>query len=147
MAPRSLTAISLGLLLYLLVGSSLAASANRYPQEALKCFSTQAAKGETICPIDRSNYCVKEESTVSRSDCGSVDPHRFDVWDRRLGKCVYRKCAASCLNDTVATFGDAEQYERSIYCCAKNKCNGSVAVTGSTLAITLSVGVLAYLLR
>ena len=147
MTPRSLTVISLGLLLFLIVRST-AATANKYPQEALTCFSTEAAKGETICPIDRSNYCIKEESTVSRSECGSVDPHRFDVWDRRLGKCVYRKCAASCLNDTATTFGDAEQYSRSVYCCASNKCNGSVGHrAGSTLVITLSMGVLGYLLR
>lgn len=147
MGSRSLTAISLGLFLLCLTdGSSLAATDKKYPQEALKCFSTEAAKGETICPVDRSSYCIKEESTVSRADCGSVDPHRFDVWDKRLGRCVYRKCAASCLNDTVTTFGD-QQYERSVYCCASNKCNGAVGLVESTLVISLSMGVLAYLLR
>jgi len=146
MARRTLTATSLGLLLCLLVGSSAAATANTYPKEALKCYSTQAARGETICPVDRSSYCIKEESTVSRSECGSVDPHRFDVWDKRLGKCVYRKCAAACRNDTVTTFGD-QQYERSIYCCDSTKCNGAVGQAESTLGIALSMGVLAYLLR
>ena len=141
MARRTLTAISLGLLLCLLVGSSAAATANTYPKEALKCYSKQAARGETICPVDRSSYCIKEESTVSRSECGSVD-----VWDKRLGKCVYRKCAAACRNDTVTTFGD-QQYERSIYCCDSTKCNGAVGQAESTRVIALSMGVLAYLLR
>ena len=63
-------------------------------------------------------------------------------------RCVYRKCAASCLNDTLTTFGDAQQYSRTTYCCTSNRCNGAMeTVSQSTLAITLSMGVLAYLMR
>ena len=140
----------LGLLL-LLAATSLPgarATEQQYPQEALKCYSSSATDGETICPVDRNNFCIKEESTTSRGECGTVDPYRFDVWDRRLGKCVYRKCAAGCLNDTVITFGDAQQYSRETYCCTSDKCNGAMdPLSRSALAITFSVGVLAYLLR
>ena len=145
---------SLGLLLLLqlaTVSSARAAAATieKYPQEALKCYSSSAADGETIiCPVGRNNYCIKEESTTSRGECGTVDPYQFDIWDRRLGRCVYRKCAASCLNDTLTTFGDAQQYSRTTYCCTSNRCNGAMeTVSQSTLAITLSMGVLAYLMR
>mmetsp|Transcript_10050 Transcript_10050/g.28162 ORF Transcript_10050/g.28162 Transcript_10050/m.28162 type:complete len:151 (+) Transcript_10050:111-563(+) len=150
MRPLSLASVlSFGLLLCLLVGSSKAAATNKYPRDALNCYFSQAANGETICPIDRNNYCIKEETTVSRGECGSVDPYQFDVWDRKLGKCVYRKCAASCLNDTVTTFGDAQQYGRSIYCCSSNRCNGAIGPNAgsSTLSVALSMGVLAYFLR
>jgi hypothetical protein len=149
-AMRSLiVGFSLGLLLLPLLGCATQARATeRYPQEALKCHSSTSADGEIICPIDRNNYCIKEESTTSRGDCGTVYPYRFDVWDRRLGKCVYRKCAAACLTDAVTTFGDAQQYSRTTYCCTSNRCNGATDhAARSALAITLSVGVLAYLLR
>ena len=143
---------SLGLLLLLQIAtvSSARAASKNYPQEALKCYSSSAAHGDTICPVDRNNYCIKEESTTSRGECGTVDPYRLDVWDRRLGKCVYRKCAASCRNDTpVTTFGDAQQYSRTTYCCTSNRCNGAMDTVSqqSALAITLSMGVLAYLMR
>ena len=141
-----------GLLLLLLMAAvspaRAAAATEKYPQEALRCYSSSAANGETICPVDRNSYCIKEESTTSRGECGTVDPYRFDIWDRRLGRCIYRKCAASCLNDTVAMFGDAQQYSRTTYCCSSNRCNGAMdTVSQSTLAITLSMGVLAYLMR
>jgi len=120
--------------------------------QALKCYSSSAASGEAICPADRSAFCIKEESTTSRGECGSVDPHRFDVWDKRLGKCAYRKCAGSCPgNGTVTTFGDARQYERSTYCCASDRCNGGSALGpggGTTALVTaLSTAVLAFLFR
>ena len=143
---------SLGLLLLLQLATvssaRAAATKKKYPQEALKCYSSSAANGETICPVGRNSYCIKEESTTSRGECGTVDPYRFDIWDLRLGRCVYRKCAASCLNDTATTFGDAQQYSRTTYCCTSNRCNGAMeTVSQSTLAITLSMGVLAYLMR
>ena len=145
---------SLGLLLLLQLANvsparaAAAAATEKYPQEALKCYSSSAADGETLCPVDRNNYCIKEESTTSRGECGTVDPYRLDVWDRRLGKCLYRKCSAACRNDTVTTFGDADQYSRTTYCCTSNRCNGAMdTLSQSALTITLSMGVLAYLMR
>lgn len=119
--------------------------AKQYPQTALKCHATAAARGETICPEDRNNYCIKAESTIPRGKCGTVGDYRFDEWDRKLGRCVYRTCAASCLNGTTK-FGDSAEteYERMTYCCSSNKCNAAIK-QGSGIYALLSVAAVAYL--
>jgi len=119
--------------------------ATQYPQTALTCHATAAARGETICPEDRNNYCIKAESTIPRGKCGTVGDYRFDEWDRKLGRCVYRTCAASCLNETTK-FGESEEteYERITYCCSSNKCNAATEL-GSGIYALLSAAAGAYL--
>ena len=121
------------LLLTILLILSGQVNGKRYPQDALKCHATAAATGETICPEHSNSFCIKEDSTTSRGECGTIQEHKFDKWDRRLGRCVYRKCSDTCNNGT-RSFGDANQYDRSTYCCSSNMCNAA-ALPGATMLI------------
>ena len=98
----------------------------RYPQDALQCYATLAAppKHKIICPEDRNNYCIKEFTTSSsRRECGTSPEYPDDVWDRRSGECVYRKCAASCPNSTITFDGRDGIVERRSECCTSHFCN------------------------
>lgn len=124
-------------------------SSERYPQEALQCYSTSALQsqkdGAIICPIGTS-VCIKEVvNATTRKDCGTVEGspyYKRDTWDRSLAQCVYRKCASRCPSieeDMARRFGGEENdgttslallglvstpiFNRTSYCCDTNLCN------------------------
>lgn len=110
----------------------------KYPQDALQCYSSSALKtqtdGELICPLD-ARVCVKEEINATRKDCGNVEGslfYRRDIWDRKLAKCVYRKCSSRCPSQEEQekrVFIRVEEklgdnfWNRTSYCCDSNLCN------------------------
>lgn len=101
----------------------------------LQCYANSALEsndGTIICHAG-SQYCVKEVTNATRrSDCG-LGKHSADVWDRKLGKCVYRKCSHECpsfdedrvrdFNVTDDAFGSVRAFNRTSFCCNTNLCN------------------------
>ena len=102
----------------------------------LQCYANsalEANKGKTICHPD-AKFCIQEITNATRrSDCG-LGKHSTDVWDRKLGKCLYRKCSNKCpsyeddrlrdFNVTDDAFGlSVRTFSRKTYCCNTNLCN------------------------
>eukprot|EP00984_Skeletonema_dohrnii_P004226 scaffold1493_cov104-Skeletonema_dohrnii-CCMP3373.AAC.2 len=103
--------------------------------EFLQCYANSALEsqkdGKIICPLG-SNYCIKETTSATRrADCG-LGKHSTDVWDRKLGQCVYRKCGVKCpsfeedqLRDFV-TDDQTRTFNRTSFCCNDtNLCNAA----------------------
>ncbi|KAL9191396.1 hypothetical protein ACHAXT_001102 [Thalassiosira profunda] len=131
-------------------------------EEILQCYASSALEsqpdGKIICPVGTS-FCIKEVvNATSRSDCGTVEGTYYgrDVWDRKLGQCVYRKCSSTCPTveqDRTRTFGGDEEdfllgklptpvFNRTSYCCDTNLCNGADGRGLSALVVVLTAGVL-----
>ncbi len=106
--------------------------------EFLQCYANSALKaqknGKIVCH-DGSHYCIKEViNATRRSECG-LGKHSNDVWDRKLGQCVYRKCSQTCpsfaedqlrdFNATDDAFGSSVlTFNRTSFCCNDtNLCN------------------------
>lgn len=150
-----------------LANMSAAADEERYPQEALQCYSSAALQsqkdGKIICPPG-TEVCIKEVvNATSRADCGSIEGIHYgrDVWDIKLAQCVYRKCGNTCPSsdaDRARSFGgdDGQQqgdvasskllgklptpvFNRTSYCCDTNLCNGAVSFGIGTLLVTCIV--------
>ena len=83
---------------------------------------------------------------MSRKNCGATVLHPFDVWDVKSRSCVYRKCGASCFNETIEVQGtDGEYYNRSTSCCNTKLCNSSA--NSVVLVITfIQIGLVVALL-
>mmetsp|Transcript_28663 Transcript_28663/g.42197 ORF Transcript_28663/g.42197 Transcript_28663/m.42197 type:complete len:162 (-) Transcript_28663:1191-1676(-) len=122
-------------------------SNRRYPHDALRCFATLAEPNHKIlCPESRNNYCIKEVANTTRRYCGSTIAYPNDVWDIKLGQCIYRKCAASCPNRTKL-FGSGEKtYGRRSYCCNTDLCNEAGQKGRHFLVYVLSLVVMTILL-
>ena len=104
----------------------------QYPQHALRCYAQNDGNKMVICPMSRNNFCVKEVvMESSRSDCGKTKEYPLDKWDRATGQCVYRKCAATCIEKNTKTFGGGQgtngqktnRMERTSFCCTTALCN------------------------
>ena len=104
----------------------------------LQCYANTALEsnqGKTICHLD-ANFCIQEVTNATRrADCG-LGKHSTDVWDRKLGKCIYRKCSNKCpsieddrlrdFNVTDDAFGlSVRAFSRKTYCCNTNLCNAA----------------------
>ena len=118
-------------------------STYRYPQDAIKCHSTQSPNKQIICPMG-SMYCVKEITDDSRRDCGQGTEYPFDKWDIKEpgGKCVYKKCGSTCNNGTFVVDNGSESVVRSTFCCEGNLCNSAsrisvVTLLGGVVMVTL----------
>ena len=108
----------------------------KYPQDALKCYATLSPNDKIICPASRNKFCVKEVVVnASRKNCGRTPEFPHDIWDTKdpRGTCIYRKCAASCLNKSVP-FGSSE---RQFHCCSTNLCNNAPASHRQVFAIVM----------
>lgn len=117
--------------------------------ENLQCYATLSPQHELICPKDRMNFCIKEEVIgISRKNCGAAASHPFDVWDVKSRSCVYKKCGASCSNETVEVKGiDEEYYNRSTSCCRTKLCNSANSVVGKSIVIAfIQIGLVVALL-
>ena len=100
--------------------------------QPLQCYTTLAPQGKIICPEDRMNFCIKETINSTRRECGTTALHPFDEWDVKGGLCVYRKCGASCPNETEHFEGrDGLNHSRSTSCCTKTLCNSGYFLRGS----------------
>ena len=113
----------------------------------LTCFATLSPYSKVICPKDRSNFCLKEYTNSSRQECGSSSHHPFDQWDIKEpgGLCVYRKCSASCPNETKTFIGrNGVINSRSSACCASDLCNEGYN-RRRTLLIAISQIIIAYI--
>eukprot|EP00986_Skeletonema_menzelii_P001594 scaffold419_cov147-Skeletonema_menzelii.AAC.8 len=106
-------------------------------KDFLQCYANSALQsngGKVICHAG-SHFCVKEVTNATRrSDCG-IGKHSTDVWDRKLGQCVYRKCSSTCpslaedrlrdFNVTDDAFGSVRSFNRTSSCCDTNLCNAA----------------------
>jgi len=108
-----------------------------YPTTTLKCYSTflKGATDQLTCPEARSNFCVKEVSTLRQDLCG----HTQYFGDQYiLNVCVTRKCAAECKDESWQfDYGDLT-YTRSRTCCKTNYCNSGFSLKRGTSAFTLA---------
>ena len=105
--------------------------------EFIRCYANSALEsqrnGKIICPRS-AQYCVKETTNATRrSECG-VGKHSTDVWDRKVGQCVYRKCSDRCTTfeedklrhfNVIDTNGMSRTYNRTSFCCDSNLCNAA----------------------
>ncbi len=115
-------------------------SPRRYPQDAIKCYSTVSPNEKIICP-EGNNYCIKEVMVnATRLSCGSSVDYPTDVWDRRDAKCVYRKCGMTCPDEpTSVTSGRGEVFDRVSFCCEGDLCNSSIHRNLSTVMLVATV--------
>ena len=119
--------------------------------EFLQCYANSALEsknnGKIICHAG-SNFCIKEVvNATRRSDCG-LGKHSNDVWDRKLGQCVYRKCSQACpsfeqdrlrdFNVTDDAFGSVRTFNRTSFCCDTNLCNAAMSKSCNFL-ITVTI--------
>ena len=137
----------------------ISAEERRYPQDALQCFASSALQsqkdGQIICPLG-SNVCIKEIINATRAQCGKTNGLRLgrDVWDVRLAKCVYRKCALTCPKITETTFQEEEQdgesnatqiFSRTSHCCDTDLCNrADRRVSGFLCGLLLVLSILCF---
>ncbi len=137
----TMNAIVIVLLLVSATGGS--SSSNKF----IQCFATSAqANGKIICPLG-STYCIKEVTNATRrADCGLVGKHSTDVWDRKLGQCVYRKCSRFCpsleddkLRDFNVTEADIGSPIRTSFCCNTTLCNAARSNSYSFLFVMTAV--------
>mmetsp|Transcript_3487 Transcript_3487/g.4634 ORF Transcript_3487/g.4634 Transcript_3487/m.4634 type:complete len:158 (+) Transcript_3487:62-535(+) len=131
------------------VTSQLEESLEMYPQDALSCYATTAPQKEIICPQDRMTYCVKEFMNSSRRECGSTREFPNDVWDVKEpgGLCVYRKCSATCQNETRSFIGrDGLINSRTSVCCEKTLCNDGFSYERGKAVILFQICVLVAIL-
>lgn len=119
----------------------------------IQCFSTSAlvaqTNGKIVCP-QGSTYCIKEVvNATRRSDCG-IGMHSSDVWDAKLGQCVYRKCGSVCPSfeedqlrdfvETDAVFGWNRTFSRTSFCCNEtNLCNSSSSNQSDGLLFSITI--------
>ena len=131
----------------------ISAEERRYPQDALQCFASSALQsqkdGQIICPLG-SQVCIKETINATRAQCGKTNGLHLgrDVWDVRLAKCVYRKCALTCPKITETTFHEEKQdgksnatqiFSRTSHCCDTDLCNRADRRVGGFLCGPLLV--------
>lgn len=117
--------------------SIISAAERRYPQDALECFASSALQsqkdGQIMCPLG-GNVCIKEIINATRAQCRKTNGLYLgrDVWDVRLAKCVYRKCALTCSTTVMTTFHEdphdeesnaTQIFSRTSHCCDTNLCN------------------------
>ncbi len=112
----------------------------RYPQDAIKCYSSVSPNEKIICP-EGNEYCVKEVMVnATRLSCGTSVDYPLDVWDRRDAKCVYRKCGMTCPEEPTSVIsGRGEVFDRVSFCCEGNLCNSAFHRNLSIVAFVISV--------
>jgi hypothetical protein len=94
-----------------------------YPGQSLQCFSSLTKPDmQLICPAARSTWCVKEVSSMKQDQCGQTQ-YFGDLFIDSM--CVFKKCAADCVEGTFNFKYGPTEYTRQRFCCNTNYCNSS----------------------
>lgn len=133
--------------LCLLVCASVASCANyaHYPRGTRQCMSTSTKPdGKLICPESRRKFCVKEIANVPEEICGKTQ-YYGDVYEQAL--CVYRKCAAECVEGSKPFVYAGIEYRRDSYCCEADFCNaGTSRAYSNALLVAAGAALIALIL-
>ena len=86
-----------------------------YPAGALRCKSSLTRPdNQLICPQGRNVYCVKEVSSLKQDLCGKTQYFGDTYHDE---ECVYKKCAAQCVEGEYQFNFGGNNYTRRRFCC------------------------------
>lgn len=91
----------------------------------------------------RSNYCVKEISSLTENLCGKTQ-YFGDVYVNSL--CEFKKCADSCSEETISFEFEGNSYSRQRYCCKSDYCNSAALSKVSTWMIATVIFSLVFYL-